>query len=296
MHARKHVRTHALTHTHARTHAHAHARTHTHIHTFVHGDRLISGQAWGQFASELRDFQRADTREAAVHCLNFLITNALQHVVDVLKYMGRIRNQSVFNFCAIPQVSNCRGEAIAGDEISLFLAFPPPPPPPPQTMAIATLAACYNNPRVFEGVVKIRKGQAVAMMVQSTDMTNLRSIMAQFLLEVRYRGVASVEGAWFVVLGLSYGQTLSLSRHVLQCLKSFFLDLQQDRPSRPFSSADKSRGGRDPGTLPRLLCHAPLRPRSPLDALAGGGSHGRCCLPLRLLQLSLHVVTIHCCT
>ncbi len=26
-----------------------------------------------------------------------------------------------------------------------------------QTMAIGTLAACYNNPRVFTGVVKIRK-------------------------------------------------------------------------------------------------------------------------------------------
>lgn len=51
-------------------------------------------------------------------------------------------------------------------------------------MAIATLAACYNNPRVFEGVVKIRKGQAVTLMVQSTSMENLRSIMARFTTEV----------------------------------------------------------------------------------------------------------------
>lgn len=51
-------------------------------------------------------------------------------------------------------------------------------------MAIATLAACYNNPRVFTGVVKIRKGQAVALMMQSTNMKQLRSIMAQFAQEV----------------------------------------------------------------------------------------------------------------
>ena len=51
-------------------------------------------------------------------------------------------------------------------------------------MAIATLAACYNNPNVFTGVVKIRKGQAVALMMESTNMTQLQLIMAQFAEEV----------------------------------------------------------------------------------------------------------------
>lgn len=41
----------------------------------------------------------------AVQCLNELITNALHHVPDVLKYLSRLKNQTVFNFCAIPQVS-----------------------------------------------------------------------------------------------------------------------------------------------------------------------------------------------
>ena len=56
-------------------------------------------------------------------------------------------------------------------------------------MAIATLSTCYNNPRVFTGVVKIRKGQAVALMMESTDMTRLRSIMARFTDEVREKHV-----------------------------------------------------------------------------------------------------------
>ena len=47
------------------------------------------------------------------------------------------------------------------------------------------LAVCYNNPCVFTGVVKIRKGQAVALMMQSTNMKQLHYIMAQFASEVK---------------------------------------------------------------------------------------------------------------
>ena len=54
-----------------------------------------------------------------------------------------------------------------------------------QTMAIATLAVCYNNPNVFTGVVKIRKGQAVTLMMESTNMTHLQNILTQFAEEVR---------------------------------------------------------------------------------------------------------------
>ncbi len=35
-------------------------------------------------------------------------------------------------------------------------------------MAIGTLASCYNDPQVFTGVVKIRKGQAVEMIMGYT--------------------------------------------------------------------------------------------------------------------------------
>ncbi|KAL0165295.1 hypothetical protein M9458_041048, partial [Cirrhinus mrigala] len=52
-------------------------------------------------------------------------------------------------------------------------------------MAIATLSACYNNPQVFQGVVKIRKGQAVTLMMQATNMGAVQSIIAQYSQEVR---------------------------------------------------------------------------------------------------------------
>ena len=80
----------------------------------------------------------------AVYCLNDLITDALAHVPDCLTYMSRLRDQKVFNFCAIPQV-----------------------------MAVATLAECYSNHKVFLGPVKIRRGLTAKMVDQSTSMATL---------------------------------------------------------------------------------------------------------------------------
>lgn len=51
-------------------------------------------------------------------------------------------------------------------------------------MAIATLSTCYNNPLVFQGVVKIRKGQAVTLMMDATNMGAVQSIIAQYSQEV----------------------------------------------------------------------------------------------------------------
>ncbi|XP_059368006.1 squalene synthase-like isoform X2 [Carassius carassius] len=119
-------------------------------------------EAWSQFASRLEDFARPQHLSSALSCLNLLVTDALHHVPDVIEYLSRLRNQSVFNFCAIPQV-----------------------------MAIATLSACYNNPQVFQGVVKIRKGQAVTLMMQATSMGAVQSIIAQYSQEILQKVSAS---------------------------------------------------------------------------------------------------------
>ncbi len=75
--------------------------------TFSCLSSLFLIQAWSQFGESLPDLQYPLNRQQAVHCLNLLVTNALHHVPDVLTYMERIQNQSVFNFCAIPQVCTC---------------------------------------------------------------------------------------------------------------------------------------------------------------------------------------------
>ncbi|XP_061756476.1 squalene synthase isoform X1 [Nerophis ophidion] len=115
-------------------------------------------EAWNQFADRLEDLAQPDKLESALSCLNLLVTDALHHVPDVIAYLSRLRNQSVFNFCAIPQV-----------------------------MAIATLSTCYNNPMVFQGVVKIRKGQAVTLMMEATTMQAVQNIISQYSQEILHK-------------------------------------------------------------------------------------------------------------
>nr|XP_057912150.1 squalene synthase isoform X1 [Doryrhamphus excisus] len=115
-------------------------------------------EAWSQFAGRLEDLAQPEKLESALSCLNLLVTDALRHVPDVIAYLTRLRNQSVFNFCAIPQV-----------------------------MAIATLSTCYNNPMVFQGVVKIRKGQAVTLMMEATNMRAVQNIISQYSQEILHK-------------------------------------------------------------------------------------------------------------
>ena len=56
----------------------------------------------------------------------------------------------------------------------------------PQAMAVATLVACYNNRTVFSGVVKIRRGQAVDLMMRSTNQENLKRIIYDYIGQVCY--------------------------------------------------------------------------------------------------------------
>jgi len=84
-----------------------------------------------------------------------MVTDALRHVPDALAYMSLLRNKKVFSFCAIPQV-----------------------------MAIATLAKVYNNPLVFTGNVKIRKGLAAKLMLETHTMDDVFEYFDQFAREI----------------------------------------------------------------------------------------------------------------
>ncbi|KAK1261355.1 Squalene synthase [Acorus gramineus] len=84
---------------------------------------------WSKYADKLEDLKDEENSENAVRCLNEMVTDALRHVDDSLKYMSSLRDLAIFRFCAIPQI-----------------------------MAIGTLALCYNNLQVFRGVVKMRRG------------------------------------------------------------------------------------------------------------------------------------------
>jgi len=109
-------------------------------------------EIWRLYGDKLSSFKENPKSERSLAALNHMVTDALQHVPDCLEYLGRIRNPCVFRFCAIPQV-----------------------------MAIATLAAVYNNPNVFRSVVKIRKGLSCDLMVNTNDMASVRDTFRYFI-------------------------------------------------------------------------------------------------------------------
>eukprot|EP00823_Brevimastigomonas_motovehiculus_P009038 TRINITY_DN870_c0_g1_i1.p1 TRINITY_DN870_c0_g1~~TRINITY_DN870_c0_g1_i1.p1 ORF type:complete len:457 (-),score=84.33 TRINITY_DN870_c0_g1_i1:1727-3097(-) len=105
-------------------------------------------EIWGQYANQLSDFRDQPTAPSSLACLNHMIFDAVRHMEDCIKYMQMLRNTKIFRFCAIPQI-----------------------------MAMATLSKCYNNHKVFEENVKIRKGLGALIMV---DTKNMSSVLHRF--------------------------------------------------------------------------------------------------------------------
>merc|ERR1711988_1564504 len=105
---------------------------------YVDGRAFWPQEVWKQYAvnGDLGDLAKEQNRTQAVQCLNHLITDALECIPECLDYMKLLKTEEVFRFCAIPQV-----------------------------MAIATLNELYDNPKVFTGVVKIRKCQAAKLIL-----------------------------------------------------------------------------------------------------------------------------------
>jgi farnesyl-diphosphate farnesyltransferase len=75
-----------------------------------------------------------ETVKKATWVQSEMILNALGHTTDSLDYLRLLKNQSVFNFCAIPAV-----------------------------MAIATLELCFMNKAMFQRNIKIRKAEAAGV-------------------------------------------------------------------------------------------------------------------------------------
>ncbi|KAJ5580324.1 squalene synthase [Penicillium hispanicum] len=106
--------------------------------------RFWPKEIWSKHVDSFEDLFKPEHREAALNCNSEMILNALEHVEECLFYLAGLREQSVFNFCAIPQA-----------------------------MAIATLELCFRNYSIFERNIKITKGDACELMVQSTQNLNV---------------------------------------------------------------------------------------------------------------------------
>ncbi|WFD34882.1 squalene synthase [Malassezia cuniculi] len=87
----------------------------------------------------------------AQRILSSMLLDAMSHAVNSLEYLSMLRDQSVFNFCAIPQV-----------------------------MAISTLDLMVNNANVFKKNVKIRKSLAVTLILGAVNPRDVGLTFVQY--------------------------------------------------------------------------------------------------------------------
>ncbi|KAH0536941.1 Delta(24)-sterol C-methyltransferase [Glutinoglossum americanum] len=120
---------------------------------FDDGRRFWPKMIWSKHVNSFGDLFARANEDAALNCISEMCLNSLRHADECLFYLAGLKEQSVFNFCAIPQV-----------------------------MAIATLELVFRNPNVYQRNVKITKGDACQLMV---DSTNLRSVCEIFRMYVR---------------------------------------------------------------------------------------------------------------
>jgi farnesyl-diphosphate farnesyltransferase len=111
--------------------------------------RFWPKEIWSKHVDKFEDLFKPENKQKALDCSSEMIYTALTRADDCLYYLAGLREQSVFNFCAIPQ-----------------------------TMAIATLNACFQNYDIFQKVVKITKGEACQIMTESSQ--NLQMVCEVF--------------------------------------------------------------------------------------------------------------------
>lgn len=111
-------------------------------------------EIWSKYVDDFGDLFRPENREAALNCSSDMVLNSLNHADECLFYLAGLKEQSVFNFAAIPQA-----------------------------MAIATLALVFRNPTIYEKNIKITKGEACQIMLESTQ--NLQKVCEVFRKFVR---------------------------------------------------------------------------------------------------------------
>jgi len=109
-------------------------------------------EIWGQYGfADLKELYDPARERDAVWALNAMVLDALRHSVDALDYLTMLKNQSVFNFVAVPDV-----------------------------MAMATLALVFGNKDVLKKNVKIRRGQTVLLMEQATNPRDVAYLFRDF--------------------------------------------------------------------------------------------------------------------
>ncbi|KAL8895909.1 MAG: hypothetical protein Q9207_007955 [Kuettlingeria erythrocarpa] len=116
--------------------------------------RFWPREIWSKYVEDFEDLFKPENTEAALNCSSDMVLHSLNHADECLFYLAGLKEQSVFNFAAIPQA-----------------------------MAIATLALVFRNPQIYKKNIKITKGEACQVMLDSTQ--NLQKVCEVFRKFVR---------------------------------------------------------------------------------------------------------------
>ncbi|KAF8514473.1 isoprenoid synthase domain-containing protein [Gautieria morchelliformis] len=126
-------------------------------------------EIWSRYGfTHPREMYHLPNEDRALWALSEMTLDALRHAVDALDYLTLLKNQSVFNFCAIPA-----------------------------TMALATLELCFMNKNVLHRNVKIRKGQAASshaefkLIMRSTNPREVAFIFQDFARKIHAKALTS---------------------------------------------------------------------------------------------------------
>ncbi|KAJ8496420.1 hypothetical protein ONZ45_g12463 [Pleurotus djamor] len=140
-----------------------------------------------------------DVKRRATWAQSGMVVDALRHATDSLDYLRLLKNQSAFNFCAIPQ-----------------------------TMAMATLELCFMNSNMFQRNVKIRKAEAASLIMRSTNPREVAYIFRDYARRIHTK--ASPADPNFLRISVACGKIEQWCEHHYP---SFVTILQSSAPNTP---------------------------------------------------------------
>ncbi|GAO49309.1 putative farnesyl-diphosphate farnesyltransferase [Saitoella complicata NRRL Y-17804] len=174
--------------------------------------RFWPKEIWSKYCADLSEFADPANEAAALNCISEMTLDALRHATDCLLYLSGLRDQSVFNFCAIPQV-----------------------------MAISTLALVFRNRDVFHRNVKIRKGQACAMIMKAKNLRSVCDIFLDYTREIHRKNTPSDPN--FLAISIACGKIEQWTETVFPSQKRLMLQKAEDARKR---ANELEAAGRNP--------------------------------------------------
>ncbi|OCH96268.1 squalene synthase [Obba rivulosa] len=145
--------------------------------------RELYGKACGHPAfKEMKEMYLPGNEKQALWALSGMVVDVLGHAVDSLDYLRLLKNQSVFNFCAIPV-----------------------------TMAMATLSLCFMNYDMFQKHIKIRKAEAASLIMRSTNPRDVAYMFRDYARKIHAKAVP--EDPSFMQISIACGKIEQWCEH-----------------------------------------------------------------------------------